>query len=519
MRRPDFYPHRPASVILIQTHISYVFLAGSEVYKVKKPVRFSFLDFSTRERRRHFCSEEVRLNRRLAASIYRGVVGLREEGGGFRICPEDDRAAVDYAVRMTRLPEHRILTGLLEAAAVSAEMIDSLAVLLVRFHEKARCDEIVTANGAPERIRAIIEENFAAVRPYRNHTIDAGDDDEIQRFSREFLVREDALLRRRQREHRIREGHGDLHSEHICFTEPPVIFDCIEFNERFRHCDVASEVAFLAMDFDYHDHPDLARRFVQRYAEEAGDAELLWLLPFYQCYRAYVRGKVDSLTSAESEIESRDRDAAQSGARRHFRLAYRYTWAYSPSLVVFSGLSGTGKSTVAAVLHQRTGFVHLRSDVVRKQLAGIPQDPATRTGYARGIYTPEHSARTYEALLSAADQQLSARRGVVLDATFQRRADRDAARGLADRHQVPLLFVHCLCREDEVRQRLIRRSGDASDADWSVYVSQREHFEPFAEDEDAQRMELDTRQPPDHAAAEVLSVLRNRVAALNDRCG
>jgi hypothetical protein len=503
MRQPGFYPHRPTAVSLVQTHISYVFLADAEVYKVKKPVRFSFLDFSTLARRRHFCHEEVRLNRRLADRVYLGVVGIRPDGASFSLCDVDHPEAVEYAVRMRRLPEDRILTRLLTTGSVTAAMIDDLAERLVAFHRRSRSDEVVNENGRPEAVRAIIEENFAAVRPFRDRTIASFDDDRIQRFARAFLAREAELFARRQRQHRIREGHGDLHSEHICLTDPPVIFDCIEFNERFRYCDVASEIAFLAMDLDFHDQSGLAERLVGRYAALSADPDLSRLMPFYKCYRAYVRGKVDSLTSAEDEVEAADREAARTSARRHFALACRYAWADRPYLIAVGGLSGTGKSTVAAALADRTGFVHLSSDVIRKELAGLPADASAKAPYARDLYDREHTARTYRALLERAGRHLGAGRGVILDATFQRRADRDAVRGVARRKSSALLFVECRSGEDDVRRRLAARAGGPSDADWEVFRRQKALYEPFGAEEREERLELDTSKPLGEIIVEV----------------
>jgi predicted kinase len=212
-----------------------------------------------------------------------------------------------------------------------------------------------------------------------------------------------------------------------------------------------------------------------------------------------VRGKVDSLTSAEDEVAPAERDAARQRATRHFALAYRYTWAYSPCLVVVAGLSGTGKSAIAAALHTRTGFTHVNSDVIRKELAGLPPDTPRSGPYDTGLYTPEHSARTYEAMFAAAATQLTVRRGVILDATFQRRADRDAARALARSAGVPLLIVECRCADDEVHRRLTRRAarGDSpSDADWNIYREQQRRCEPFAEDERPDHLVLDTSASP-----------------------
>jgi aminoglycoside phosphotransferase family enzyme/predicted kinase len=507
MLRADFYAHRPAGVTLVQSHISYVLLAGERVYKVKKPVRFTFLDFSTLERRRHFCHEEVRLNRRLAPDVYLGVLAVRADDGGYRLTHDGDAAAVEYVIEMRRLPAERMLDQLLERNAATPAMIDGIADRLAAFHQQAAAGPAVTANGDPASVAAVLEDNYANARRFRDATISARDDDAIQRFARGFLRTHAALFRQRQAQQRIRDCHGDLHSEHICCSDPLVIFDCIEFNSQFRYCDVASEMAFLAMDLDYHGRPDLAAQLIDRYAASAGDPHLARLVPFYACYRAYVRGKVDSIKVLEPEVMAREREAARDSARRHFALAYRYTWAYSPALVVIAGLSGTGKSAVAAALHARTGFMHLNSDVIRKRLAGLPVDvPAKPSAYDAGIYTPEFSARTYHTMLEEAARSLAAGRGAILDATFRLRGGRDAARALARRHAVPFLLVDCRCEDAAVRRRLQRRAaqgGGASDADWNVYLEQRRRFEAIAADEEADHLVLDTEAPANELAPRI----------------
>ena len=512
MLRPEMYPYRPATVDFVQTHISYVFLAGDEVYKVKKPVHFSFVDFSTLERRRHFCHEEVRLNRRLAPHVYLGVVAICRAGVTYRLGSEGDAAAVEYAVRMRRLPADRTLDQLLDRGDVTLAMIDQLARRLADFHRRADAGPHVTANGDVAAIAAVLEDNFAGMRPFHGVTIAAAEDDAIQKFSRDFLRRQGPLFRRRRAEHRIRDCHGDLHTEHICFDGEPVIFDCIEFNPKFRYCDTASEIAFLAMDLDYHERPELARHLVSDYAAHADDPELPGLVPFYQCHRAYVRGKVDSLKSAEEEVEPAERERARASAQRHFALAYRYTWAYRPCLVMIAGLSGTGKSAVAGVLAARTGFVHINSDVVRKRLAGLAAESRVSAAYESGLYSPEHSRRTYAAMLAEAAELLGAGRGVVLDATFQRRTDRDATRALARKYTVPFLLVECYCREDELRRRLEARQGraGASDADWNVYLEQRRRYEVIGNDERDDALLIDTTVPLPEVAASVERALRPR---------
>jgi aminoglycoside phosphotransferase family enzyme/predicted kinase len=511
MQQPSFYPHAPDSVQLVQTHISYVLLAGNEVFKVKKPVCFSFLDFSTLEKRRHFCDEEVRLNSRLAPGVYRGVRSVCREDGRYRLGDEGDPSAAEYVVHMRRLPEEQMLDRLLERQRVPPDLVDTLVSCLTDFHRKAAYGAEISAGGAPQGIRAVLQDNFSGVRTFRGSTISAHDDEAIQAFTADFLNRQRPLLERRCRENRIRDCHGDLRAEHVCWAETPLIFDCIEFNPAFRHCDVAAEIAFLAMDFDYYERPDLAADLVDRYSLVTGDADLPALVPFYKCYRAYVRGKVESMKSAEPEVAAVDRENAAHSARRHFSLSYRYTWAYAPSLVTVLGLSGTGKSSVATHLRERTGFRQVSSDSVRKRLAGLAAKTSAGAAYDTGLYAPEQTERTYAAMLAEAQEELRAGRGVILDATFQRRRHRDAARRLARDHDVPHLAVECRASDTEVRRRLASRAAEGateSDADWNVYLQQKAHYEHLGRDEHSHRVVLDTDAADGLATEEVEDRLR-----------
>lgn len=511
LAEPAFYPHRPACVEHLQTHISHVFLAGPYVYKLKKPVRFPFLDFSTVERRRFFCAEEVRLNRRLCAAVYLDVLPLtRSVAGVLGLGGPGD--AVDHVVWMRRLPAGRMLKALLARDAVPGELLVTLAARLAAFHAAAPTGPEIAAHAAPEALRARWEDNLRGAAPFAGHLLPVEDHEILADFGPSFVVRHEALLRARQQAGRIREGHGDLHAEHICFLDTPVadgdlpplasgiyVFDCIEFSQAFRCNDVAAEVAFLAMDLESLGHPDLARRFVRAYAAASDDAGLEVLLPFYACHLACVRGKVGGMKAAEPEVEPSDRARAEAAARRHFALAVRHAWAAGgPAVVACAGLSGTGKSTLAEALAEATGFVRLGSDAIRKR--DSPGTPAV-AAYGETLYTPAARAASYAALAAEADAALAARQGVVADATFIRRADRDRLAAVARAHRRPLLFVECRADEAVVRRRLEARTAASSlsDARWDTYLSQRAEREPFAAGEPV--VDVDTGAAPTAARA------------------
>ncbi|MCS6925751.1 MAG: AAA family ATPase [Candidatus Binatia bacterium] len=516
LARPESYPHRPTRVEVIQTHISAVFLAGDLVYKLKKPVHFSFLDYSTRERRYYYCHEEVRLNRRLAPTVYLGVVPLVYASNTYRV--EDGSAGgeaviVDHLVKMRRLPADRTLVALIAAGRCTAEEMQALAKRLVSFHRSATT-RTAPRYGTPEAVWQTIAENFRDTAPFIGETISPAQDRRIQSFSQHFFAEHQELLRARVRSGRVREGHGDLRCEHVYFLDEGItIVDCIEFSPRLRTCDVASEIAFLAMDLELQSAPQLAAELVQTYAAEAKDGALFHLLPFYQCYRAYVRGKVASLRSREPEVPDTERTRAKIQARQAFCLAYRYACGPpSPAVLVVCGRIGTGKSTLARALNGLTGFPVLSSDVIRKQLAGLSPTTRMRAEYRAGIYTEAFTQHTYLTLAQRAESALQAGQGVIIDATCKRREDRRRFLELGARFSTPVLFIECRASAATVEQRLRAREQEAqsvSDATWSTAQQAQGDFPPFDDIPKHQYLAIDTED--DAAVQEALMQIDERL--------
>ncbi len=510
LRQPACYPHHPAQVEVVQTHISVVFLAGEVVYKLKKPVQFSFLDYSTLALRQHYCQEEVRLNRRLAPTVYLGVVPLLYTGDAYRIREAvnmKDAAVVEYLVRMRRLPPDRTLAALLADGRVTKEGIHALAKRLVHFHHTATTQD-ATVYGAPAVIWQALADNFHETASFIGHTLSDKQYAVIQNFSQHFFTEHQELFTHRITHNRVREGHGDLRCEHVYFLDEGItIIDCIEFSPRLRTCDVASELAFLAMDLELSGAPALAAELVHTYAVQAADDDLLRLLPFYQCYRAYVRGKVESLKSREPEVPAAERERARQQARRAFRLAYRYTRGTpTPALIVVCGRVGTGKSTVAQLLSEHTGFSVLNSDVVRKRLAGLLPTARVGADYRTGLYSEDFTQRTYTALWTQAEAELRAGRGVIVDATYKRRADRRALCDLGSQQGVPVLFLECRASATAVEQRLREREqrGDAvSDATWAIALQEQHDFPPFDDIPAQCHLMIDTEQDVEDALGRV----------------
>jgi aminoglycoside phosphotransferase family enzyme/predicted kinase len=475
LSRPAAYPGAVEHVEVRQTHISVVFLAGPHAYKVKKPVDFGFLDFRTLERRRHFCQEEVRLNRRLAPAVYLGVVPVTRGPEGLKV--EGDGEAVEWAVKMVRLPEEATLRERLLRGQVGAAALEELARRLAAFYSAAEGGARVASFGRFEAVAGNARENLvpsAAV----GDTASAAVFERLRALTEEALARLRPLLEGRAARAVPRDTHGDLRLSHVyLFPERPppgdlVLIDCVEFNERFRYADPVADVAFLCMDLSAAGRRDLAGAFAAAYFAASGDEEGRALLPFYTAYRAAVRAKVEGLRAAEAEVPADERAAARERARARWLLALGELEAPSrrPGLVLVGGLPGSGKSTLARALAERGGFAVVRSDVVRKELAVGGAERAT-------LYTPEWTARTYAECRRRAERLLREGKRVLVDATFREEALRVAFLEAATRLGVRGLLLVCRAAPEVVRERLAARRGDVSDADWRVYVELASQWE------------------------------------------
>jgi uncharacterized protein len=319
---PAVYPDQPKEVRFIETHISLLFLTGSYVYKVKKPVDFGFLDFTSLEKRRYFCEREVTLNRRLAPRIYLGVVKLTQDQG--QIFLDGKGEIVEYAVQMRQIPEELLMDKLLEKGRVTIQMIEGVSEKLVRFYFDAETNDLIKGFAKPGRVKQDTDENFEQTEKYVGITISGEFYEEVKKRTNDFLRAKEKIFYQRINSDRIRDCHGDLRLEHIFLEDEISIFDCIEFNERFRYTDVAADIAFLAMDLDYHGREDLSEHLIRAYVGESGDHELMEVLGFYKCYRAYVRGKVESFRLDDSHIPEEEKREALKRVQRYFGLAHRY---------------------------------------------------------------------------------------------------------------------------------------------------------------------------------------------------
>jgi len=481
---PASYPERPDSVELIETHVSWLFLAGQRVYKVKKPMDFGFLDFTTLERRRHFCNEEVALNRRLSPDVYLGVAEIREHGG--RLAIEGPGQTVEYAVVMRRLPKERAMSALLARGEVSEDSVRRIAARIAAFHREAATSEEIARLGGYDAVAQNVRENFAQTAAYIGRTIERGDYDELRAYSEAFLDVRQPEFRSRERDGWVRDCHGDLHAAQIFLDDGIHIIDCIEFNQRFRYSDVAADIAFLAMDLDRHGRRDLSTVLVSAYRQAMGDDGFLAFLDFFKVYRAYVRGKVEGFRLAQPGLSEAEARQVQRTARGYFDLARSYLRPLPrPTLFLTAGLMGTGKTRLAEGLARRWGLVHISSDLVRKELAGISVAEHRYEPFNQGIYSQESTLETYREMFRRAEALLRQGRSVVLDASFSGSALRREALAIARDTGTASRLLLCAAPDAAVRPRLDRRlgrQGVASDGRWEIYAQQKASFEPLTEE-------------------------------------
>jgi aminoglycoside phosphotransferase family enzyme/predicted kinase len=508
------YPHPVDRVEVRQTHISVVFLAGRYAYKVKKPVNLGFLDFTSLAKRRHFCEEEVRLNRRLAPAAYLGVVPVTATTAGLRMGGQGE--PVEWAVKMVRLPDEATLESRLRRGEVSPAALADLARRVASFHARAEAGEHVAVFGRFEVVARNARENFEQAAAQAGATVSPAVLARLRARTEQALARLRPLIEARAARGVPRDTHGDLHLDHVYLfpgQEPPgdlVILDCIEFNERFRYADPVADMAFLVMDLVFHGRRDLAATFAEAYFRAADDRDGAALLPFYVAYRAAVRGKVEGFELGEAEVPEPERAAARIRARAHWLLALGELEepARRPSLVLVGGLPGTGKSTLAHGLAERAGFRVIRSDLVRKELAGLTAGTRARSRFGEGIYCPAWTERTYAECLRRADRLLFEGERVLVDAGFRADARRREFLELAGRLAVPALFLVCRADPEVVRRRLAGRHGDVSDADWSIYRQAAGRWEEAGSLTRRVLRDLPTDGTPEHTLAGALELLR-----------
>jgi len=509
---PKAYSYPVHHVEVIQTHISVVFLAGPFAWKIKKPVDLGFLDFSTLDKRRHFCEEEVRLNSPLAPGVYLGTAPVTCNG---QLTCDGDGKAIDYAVKMQRLPEQATMEARLARNAVDENMMEQLGHHVADFHSRAERSERIAEFGRWDLIRRNCLENFEQSRGQTGVTIHPDVMSHLEERTRSCLDNLKELIEMRADSCFPIDSHGDLRLKHVYhFPEKSagqqwMMLDRIEFNERFRFADPVSDIAFLCMDLLYAGRPDFVRALADSYFWSADDTQGRQLLNFYIAYRAAVRGKVEGFKAAEPEIPIADREEAHRESLAHWLLALSATVRpeHKPCLVLVTGLPGTGKSTLARSLSETSGFDVVSSDVVRKELAGLSPRTPSKSDFESGIYTPDWNDRTYATCLDRARELLFAGRRVVVDASFREGGRRSPFSNLAGEMALPCLILHCEADPSEVIRRLELRENDPSDADWDTYLHASNHNDFQAGNSSLYTRNIHTESSEKETADEAMNVL------------
>jgi uncharacterized protein len=478
---------------MLETHISWVMLTGDYAYKLKKPVDLGFVDFTTLARRRHYCEEELRLNRRLAPELYLEVVAIRRSMGGPRIGVKGK--VLDYAVKMRQFPDAALASRALARGRFGAAEIDALAATIADFHAAAPAAPTGGPLGTPEAVLAAARQNFEQMLPLVQTPYDRKALRALRQWTqREHVFRRDAFGARK-RVGFIRECHGDLHLKNIALLDgSPVPFDCIEFSDDLRCIDVISEVAFLVMDLVDRKRADLGWRFLNRYLEITGDYSGMALLRYYLVYRALVRAKIHLMRARQPHVARAESRRLVACFRDYLRLAGRFTAPHLPALILAHGLSGSGKTTATQSLIEELGAIRLRSDLERKRMHNLAPLAPSGSGLARGIYAPEATAAIYRRLGTLASLILTAGFPVVVDATFLKRTEREAFRVLAEELDAPFLILNFHAPLALLRARVVKRrarADDASEADLAVLERQIAMREPLAPAEMAAAILMD----------------------------
>ncbi len=516
LSQPESYPVQAEDVTIVQTHISVVFLVGDRAYKIKKPVDLGFLDFTTLARRRHFCEEEVRLNRRGAPGVYLGVEPVVRAGKRLQI--GGDGEVVEWAVVMKRLPEERTLRSLLERGAFSVDLAKGLGKRIAQFHATTECGAHLAEHGGFEAVAFNVRENFEQLEPFVGQSISEEVHSRLRELSEQGLADLEATMRKRAREGRICDTHGDLHLEHVySLTEADsptdlLMVDCIEFNERFRYADPVADIAFLAMDLRFRARTDLGQALTDAYFDATGDAEGRRLLDFYVAYRAVVRGKVESFALLGEEIPRAERQRALERARPYMLLALEALSqpAARPCLVASIGLPGAGKSLLAEGLEGEAGFVRVSTDETRKHLAGVPVGKEAEVRLDDSYYTSDWNDKTYEACFEAADGLLFKGARVVLDGTYREPDRRDRLADLARKWCVAGQVFVCEAEPSEIKRRLDSRPAGASDAGWEVYKKIAPTWKAIGAEFDLAASVVSTMGAPEAALDDAIAILRER---------
>ncbi|MBT8124639.1 MAG: AAA family ATPase [Gammaproteobacteria bacterium] len=511
----SIYDHEVANVSIIETHISWVVLTGRYAYKIKKPIKFSFVDFSTLEKRRFYCNEEMRLNSRLAPNLYIGVVAITgsDENPSF----DQSGDAIEYAVKMRQFPQSSLLSYLSVHNQLSQKNIDDMAREISDFH--LRIDRVASnaVLGSPEDIHHWVTDNFEQIVSNLTDNKSYSTLKSVKSWSENEYKKKYNQLQQRRENKFIRECHGDMHLDNMVLIENKVtIFDGIDFNEHLRWIDVISEIAFVIMDLSNRGHPEYASRFLNLYLQHTGDYEGLSVLKYYLVYRAVVRAKVALLRISQKSLSTIEQEMIQQKFNSYLTLALNYISDNKNALIITHGFSGSGKSTHTEKLLESLSAIRVRSDIERKRLYGFESSERTQSNINNGIYTAQSSKETYERLADLSKIILTSGFTVIVDACFLKHEIRQKFYKLAEELKVPFIILDFQASEDTLKQRITLRAKnrlEPSEADLEVLQYQLENHRPFKKQEKPYVLVANTEK--EIQVRQIASAIKNHIDGLS----
>ncbi|PID44562.1 MAG: hypothetical protein CSA52_01775 [Gammaproteobacteria bacterium] len=493
LQSAELYDHDVESFQLIETHISQVILTGEYAYKIKKPVDFGFLDFSTLEKRHHFCKEELRLNQRLAPDLYLNLITIT----GTPEAPviDGDGPVLEYAIKMKQFPQEGLFDKLQAEQKITSSHIAELGQLIAHFHLNIEPAPADSRFGTPDQVYAPVNQNFEQIREMIDQPALLGQLENLEAWAKATFDRLQPLFEKRKAEGFIRECHGDIHLGNITLYQGKVVlFDCIEFNDDFRWTDTMSDLAFILMDLQERGLDSYARTLLNQYLAITGDYDGLALLHFYQAYRAMVRAKIALFTRASPGMDEAMQARLLASYTKYADLAETCSMVPACACLIGHGVSGSGKSTIGKTLIENFGAIHIRSDAERKRLFDLAATESSRSEPDGGIYTKEATQRTYQRLHDLAQTILQAGYTVFIDATNLLASQRDGFQQVAEENGVPGVLISCQTDENIVRQWITQRQGrgqDASEATLEVLDRQLATQQPLTAEEKGHALVVD----------------------------
>ncbi|ACB49523.1 unknown [Crocosphaera subtropica ATCC 51142] len=479
LQNPNSYPHTVQdSIKVLQTHASAIFLTGNYAYKIKKPVDFGFLDYSTLEKRQHFLNQELVMNQAIAPDIYLEVLPITIKNDQVKIGEEGK--IIDYVLKMNQFPQDCLFINLFQAGKLEKKHLENLGKVVAEFHKNTQTNDYIRRFGNIEMIKKSIDENYERTEKYIGIVQTEKQYQETKEFTNHYFELKQNYFKQRQQADKIRECHGDLHLKNVCLWNGKIeLFDRIEFNEEFRYVDVMFDIAFTIMDLDARNRTDFSNIFLNTYLEYTGDWQGLQVLPLYLSRQAYVRAKVNSMLLDDSNISEKEHQKAQEDAKNYYHLAWKYTQQHQGKIIMMSGLSGSGKTTMAKYLAQDINAILIRSDAVRKHRGNIPLD---ETG-DNELYSAAMNQETYKTLIQLGEMMAKEGFNVILDAKFDRHQWRETVIEIAKKYNISLTILYCYAPLKILSDRLSKRQGDISDATPNLLKQQQNNAQDFNEKE------------------------------------